>query len=235
MAYREAGAQVALTDGGSVPSMPAPQLMSLVTEMRMLAGSIREIAPRHEAIMELIKRRKDEATMTLVLTLADDWEVSMLNDALLGMRMDTNTQVPVVGAARPVHRSIKLQSLKRHCRRCDSKESPCGRKGKYHDIVYKTATRSGTFADHKELRMMGGQREETERCEVDPETGLFELEPLEAKKCLRQFGEHIGHRWVDRKAKKGDRWLVREVLHHRQYVENRPAFVAKDEPITTAD
>lgn len=226
MAYREAAAMPAATDRQHNP-------FSLVDELMHVLASIGSIEAKHKRAMEVVQRRRDEATLTLVLSHPHDYIVNVLNDALLGLRFDRDLEMPVASAV-PVKPLILLQSLRKHCKQC--KANDCGRQGKYHDIVYKTGTKSGTGAEHRLIAEMGGTPEDNVLCEVDPDTGHFSLPPLEAKKCLRQWGEHIVRpRFKDRAAKRGDRWLVREVAHHEQYIVNRPAALRNDVALTEVE
>lgn len=218
MASREASALQA----------PTAYAISLVEELRAVQSSLGSLPQerREERLGEVIRRRKDEATVTLSLVMSEgDFLTYVLNNVLLGMVWNQDLEQPVVSRA-PLHASITLQSLRRSCQACRAYEADnsierCPRQGKYHDIVYKTATKSGSGYDHKLVHLMGGQREELVRCEVDPETGHFQLPPLEAKKCLRQWGEYIARpRWKNKQEQKGDRWVVREVRHHALYKDN---------------
>lgn len=184
-----------------------------------LAGGREEsIANRERRMHGLMASRRAEVTMTLLLMVDDGGPIAnLLNDALLGQRWNADAEKPVASAI-PLHARIELQSLRMRCPRCE--DGSCGRVGKYHDVVYKTGQKSGDKQMHETIQAMGGTVEDNVRCRVDPETGRFSLPPLEAKKALRQWGEHAvraKRRWVDREHKKGDRWLIREVAHHDKY------------------
>lgn len=217
MASREASAQQA----------PTAYAITLVEELRAVQSTLGSLPQelREERLGEVIRRRKDEATVTLSLVMSEgDFLTYVLNNVLLGMVWNADLEQPIVSRA-PLHAAITLQSLLRSCHQCrayeaDESRERCPRQGKFHDITYKTATKSGSGYDHKLTQLMGGQREDLVRCEVDPETGHFQLAPLEAKKCLRQWGEYVARpRWKNKQEQKGDRWVVREVRHHELYTE----------------
>jgi hypothetical protein len=211
-----------------------------------LAGGSHEApASREQRLYEMLAYRKDEVTMTLLLmTPEGDPCHYVMNNALLGMRYNRDSERVEMHAARPLHQEIVLQSLRKSCAACkaheeDKRAPKCERQGKYHPIVYKTSTKSGTGQQHRMIVAMGGTVEDNVLCDVDPETGLFTLEPLEAKKALRQWGENAvraTRRWVDREKKKGDRWKIREVRHFELYGNAAlSGVIRQDVPAMTAD
>lgn len=216
--------------------------LQLLTDLRTayLAGGRSESSEaREQRMMAILMRRRDEVTVTLMLMIegSDDRIAYILNNALLGMRYDVNAERPIAGMAPPLHSTIRLQSLRKRCAGCE--DGSCGRVGKYHDVVYKSGQKSGTGQELKEIVGVGGTVEDNVLCEVDPETGLFSLPPLEAKKALRQWGENAvraTRRWVDRTLKKGDRWKIREVAHYNLYANAvLSGAIRKDVPAMTAD
>lgn len=208
--------QQALIDerANAVLDRMTPALISLPDEILMAAQSVMGLQARYDRVMSVIERRASEATLTLVLTHNVDYVVNVLNDALLGQRYDEEGRPSIV--VPPVKPLIRLESRLMRCPQCEGNK--CGRKGKRHDIVYKTGTKSGTGAEHRQIEHAGGSSIKYIRCVVDPETGLFDLTPAEAKKCLRQFGEPIARpRWQNTIGKTGDKWIVREVDHFAHY------------------
>lgn len=221
---------------------PAGNGLQLLTDLRTayLAGGRSESAEdRERRMMAILERRRDEVTMTLLLMVegSDDRIAYLMNNALLGMRWNADDQRPIQGMAKPLHPVIKLQSLRKKCPQCE--DGSCGRVGKFHDVVYKTGQKSGTAAEHSLILAMGGTVEDNVLCEVDPETGVFTLTPLEAKKALNQWGENAvspTRRWVDRKERKGDRWKIRELRHHELYANAvMTGALRKDVPAMPAD
>lgn len=213
----------------SVAESPAAPryAVSLLDEMAMVsnAGGPEGL---YDRLAGVLRRRADEVTMTLNLMLPEgEYRTYVMNDLLLGMKQDRDTLTPRMGAQPPLHEFITLQSLRKTCGRCkahekDPENAPaCPRQGQYHNIVYKTSLKEGTGREHSMLVAMGGTPEVNVECDVDPKTGLFKLTPLEAKKCLRQFGEYAipeRRRWKNKADRSsGDRWLVREPRHHELY------------------
>ncbi len=201
---------------------PTASGIGLVQDLRsaLLAGGSHESPERRaDRMFELIEARKDEITMTLLLMMGEGDPVAYyINSALLGMRYSKDSERDELGAAPPLHPVIHLQSLRRHCSLCESEK--CGRVGQYHNIVYRRGTKSGTGAELNMIVAMGGTADDNAECEVDPETGLFDLPPFEAKMALREWGEYAvraTRRWKDRQNQKGDRWKVRELRHHELY------------------
>lgn len=224
MDYREASAQ-APTDDGPIQA-----------EIRNAMQSYSAVEKKHEACMSVMFRRAADVTMTLALTEKDDIVKYYLNDGVLGMRQLPGTDTPDMHAFDPVHDSYQLQSLRQRCARC--KDNACGREGQFHNVTYKTGQKQGNAKELASLRVQGVPVENTRTCEVDPETGLFlkRMSPIETKKILKQFGENVAKpRWVDRHARKGDRWIVRDCAHWERYVKNRPAYIHQDEPMTSID
>lgn len=205
----------------------------------LLAGGRDESSERRESRMHgILRARSDEVTLTLMLMIPDGDPLHyIMNNALLGMRYNNDTKRPEMGAAEPLHRQIVLQSLRKKCPECEGNK--CGRKGKYHDVVYKTSSKPGTASQHRLVTGMGGTLQNNVLCEVDPDTGLFSLPPLEAKKALREWGENVirpGRRWVNREKKTGDRWKIREVRHFELYANTAiNGAVGRDVPAMTAD
>lgn len=203
--------------------------LRLVDDMHAayLAGGVGESQERREERMyALIAQRQEEVTMTLMLMLSDmDPLHNVLNNALLGLRYSKDMQRPEFDAV-PLFPWIELQSLRKSCPKCRAhkekpKEAPkCERQGQYHNVTYKTGSKSGTAADHRMITGMGGTVENNVLCEVDPETGRFRLPPLEAKKALREWGENVikaHRRHPEKDPSKGDRWKIREVRHFELY------------------
>ena len=215
--------------------------LQLLTDLRTayLAGGRSESnEARERRMMAILDSRADEVTMTLLLMIegSDDRIAYLINNALLGMRWNADDQRPVMGQAPPLHDRIELQSLRTKCQGCET--GACGYVGKFHPIVYKSGQKGGTAQEHKIIVAMGGTVENNVLCDVDPETGRFSLSPLEAKKALRQWGEHAvppTRRWRDRSTQKGDRWLIREVRHHELYANAvLTGALQKDVPAMTA-
>lgn len=223
MDSREARAQAPTAAGGDGG-------LGLLHDLRSayLSGDRHESQEhRQERMYRLIAARRDEVTVTLMLMLHDGDPIAyLLNCALLGMRYNKDSEHDIEHAAPPLHEAIVLQSLRMRCQLCDQRgERNCGRKGKRHDVVYKTGVKSGTGAEHRMIEAMGGTVDTNVLCRVDPDTGLFSLPPLEAKKALRQWGEfavRAPRRFVNREARKGDRWLIREVRHFELYANAGP-------------
>ena len=197
-------------------------------------------ADRLRRLFTMMEERRDEVTTTLSLMLERVDPIGhYMNLALLGMRYDPDTERDEEGRAEPLHRRIELQSLRMKCPQCEKNQ--CGRKGKFHDVVYKTSQKGGTGSERNMITAMGGTVENNVLCEVDPETGRFYLSPIEARKALRQWGEFAVNpkrRWVDRQNRKGDRWKIREVAHYERYAfavlqDTKPD--AADVPAMTAD
>lgn len=217
MASREASAEAPTA---------ARNVLDVVQELRaaMFAGGRDEPVERREARMHaLIYTRRDEITMTLRLMLHDGDPVTyLLNNALLGLRFNKDVERPEAGVASPIHPVIHLQSLRRACPKCEG--NACGRKGKFHDVTYKTLAKSASSADLGLMTSMGWSTGDHVLCKVDPDTGRFSLPPGEAIKALREWGENAiraKRRWVDRAAKRGDRWKIREIAHWELYANTQ--------------
>ena len=194
------------------------RLVAVINELRgaYLSGGRHESDTGREVRMNaLVVTRADQLTLSLVLMLPDgDPIVYLLNNAFLGMRFSKDLGRPDFTEA-PLFPSIALQSLRVKCAQCS--ENRCGRKGKAHDVVYKTAPKSGTHVEHRLMTSMGGTTDHNVLCRADPETGLFALAPLEAKKALRQWGESVIRPRRRYTQTGGDRWLIRDVRHYALY------------------
>ena len=169
-----------------------------------------------ETARAVIERRPNDATIIDALTEPDKYARKLINDVLLGVVYDRGTLSERLGG-KPLRKGYQLQSLLKHCPRCDS--GGCKRKGKYHDIVYKTDVKERGGRQLKAMSRDGAELDEMVLCKVDPETGMFleQLDPNEAKKCLRQWGEYGGpksQRYLNREARTGDKWVVRDCLYH---------------------